>query len=70
MTRTFIFSALALTLLAGLGSLPTENAQADAFAQAWTQQGETTAIERCSLQPEMTRHPENGARVIILRPSC
>lgn len=70
MTRIFIFSAFALTLLAGLGALPTENAQADGFAQAWGQQGEIAAAERCSLQPQMTRHPETGARVIFLRPSC
>lgn len=70
MTRTIIFPAIALMLLAGLGSLPTRDAQADAFANAWSLQDEASAIERCSLQPVAMNHPQTGASMIVLRPSC
>lgn len=70
MSRIFIFSAIALMLLAGFGALPTGDAQADGFANAWSLQNETSAVERCSLQPVAMNHPDTGASMIILRPSC
>lgn len=70
MNRMITFFVLALTFLVGLGALPTENVQADGFADAWSLQDESSALERCSLQPVFTHHPETGVRVIVLHPSC
>lgn len=70
MTRIIALPIILIVLLAGLGALPVDNTQAGSFADAWSLEDDSSAVERCSLQPVSMVHPQTGATMLVLRPSC
>lgn len=61
----FLVTGLAASALNRADAHPTRGALPDTQTNTVG-----TSVERCVLQPLRVRHPDNGAPLLVLRPSC
>lgn len=65
LTCVFVLSGLVVALVGGAEARDTS-----AEIQTVDQPRLERNVERCSLQPYRVTHPDNGARIMVLRKTC
>lgn len=65
LTGVFVLSGLVVALVGGAEARDT-NAEIQTVDRPQLESN----VERCSLQPYRVTHPDNGARILVLRRTC